>query len=261
MGPTGPLAVALGGGPRPATSAAGAGATPATKTHGGARGRGAGFSHRGSAGSWLGAFDAARRRASNGGGRRGWNGRGRPLRARRRRGATGARRKHSYGELSRERRGWGASTYGGECNGLEPVTKRSPEPCRRRAPRRGVRARVGKQLGGARERKDRGEGGEAHCEAVGRRQCARGGSSEAKRGGVRRRPCGEDELGVLVVGAPVSNGMHQTMQRATAVLGDTLGRRGGYGGRVNDGERRRARRAWGRGERRGSGGEAQRPRE
>ena len=65
----------------------------------------------------------------------------------------------------------------------------------------------------------------------------------------------EDELGVLVVGAPVSNGLHQTKQRATAVLGDTLGRRGGYGGRVNDGERRRPRRAWGRKEWRGSGGE------
>ena len=36
--------------------------------------RGADFAHRGSAGLWLGAFDAARRRASNGGGRSGWNG-------------------------------------------------------------------------------------------------------------------------------------------------------------------------------------------
>ena len=34
-------------------------------------GRGADFAHRGSAGLWLGAFDAARRRASNGGGRSG----------------------------------------------------------------------------------------------------------------------------------------------------------------------------------------------
>ena len=51
---------------------------------------------------------------------------------------------------------------------------------------------------------------------------------------------------MLVVGAPVSNGLHQTKQRATAVLGDNVGRRGGHGGRVNDGERRRPRRAWGR---------------
>ena len=82
---------------------------------------------------------------------------------------TGARRKRGYGGLSSKRRGWGASTRGGECNGLEPVTKRSPEPCRRRAPRRGVRARVGKQLG-ARERERTGEEGEeAHRAAhVGR---------------------------------------------------------------------------------------------
>ena len=56
------------------------------------------------------------------------------------------------------------------------MTKWSPETRRRRAPRRGVRARVGKPLGGARERKDRGGGGEAHGEAVGGRQRARGGS-------------------------------------------------------------------------------------
>ena len=36
----------------------------------------------------------------------------------------------------------GASTRGGECNGLEPVTKRSPEPCRRRAPRRCIRTLI-----------------------------------------------------------------------------------------------------------------------
>ena len=38
-------------------------------------GRDAGFAPRGSAGLWPGAFDAARRRASSGGGQRGWNGR------------------------------------------------------------------------------------------------------------------------------------------------------------------------------------------
>ena len=58
-------------------------------------------------------------------------------------GAQGARRKRGYGGLSSKRRGWGASTRGGECNGLEPVTKRSPEPCRRRAPRRCVRTLIG----------------------------------------------------------------------------------------------------------------------
>ena len=93
----------------------------------------------------------------------------------------------------------------------------------------------------------------------------RGLGAAGRRRGRRGSPASEveDELGVLVVGAPVSNGLHQTKQRATAVLGDTLGRRGGHGGRVNDGERRRPRRAWGRKERRGSGGEkreAQRPR-
>ena len=137
---------------------------------------GTGFTYRGSSGAWLGAFDAARRRASNGGGRRGWNGRARQLRARRRRGASGEQRQRWFGARSGKRRSWGASTCGGECCGLEPVTKRSPETRRRRAPRRGVRARVGKPLGGARERKDRGGGGEAHGEAVGGRQRARGGS-------------------------------------------------------------------------------------
>ena len=63
-------------------------------------GRGAGFTHSGFAGSWLGAFDAARRRASNGGGRNGWNGRGRALRARRRRGASGKRWQRCYGASS-----------------------------------------------------------------------------------------------------------------------------------------------------------------
>ena len=72
---------------------------------------------------------------------------------------TGARRKRGYGRLSSKRRCWGASTRGGECNGLEPVTIRSPETRRRRAPRRGVRARVGKKLGGARERERTGEEG------------------------------------------------------------------------------------------------------
>ena len=32
-------------------------------------------------------------------------------------------------------RGWGVSMWCGECNGLEPVTKRSPELCRRRCVR------------------------------------------------------------------------------------------------------------------------------
>ena len=88
-GPTGPLAVALGGGAQ-ASHVGGQHRSNSNEPNAAARlGRGAGFTHRGSAGSWRGAFDAARRRASNGGGRRGWNGRGRALRARRRRGASG----------------------------------------------------------------------------------------------------------------------------------------------------------------------------
>ena len=70
------------GRPRGATSATGrrrAGVDSDEPNAAARLGRGAGFAHRGSAGSWLGAFDAARRRASNGGGRRGWNGRGRAL--------------------------------------------------------------------------------------------------------------------------------------------------------------------------------------
>ena len=65
----------------------------------------------------------------------------------------------------------------------------------------------------------------------------RGLGAAGRRRGRRGSPASEaeDELGVLVVGAPVSNGLHQTKQRATAVLGDNVGRRGGHGGRVNDG--------------------------
>ena len=47
---------------------------------------------------------------------------------------SGARRKLELSRASEQRRGWGVSTRRGECNGVEPVTKRSPEPCRRRAP-------------------------------------------------------------------------------------------------------------------------------
>ena len=155
-GPWGPLAVTQGVAPgvprrRPA---------PEQRRRPDARRRGSGGVRvsrtGGSPEAWLGAFDAARRRASNGGGRRGWNGRRRALRTRRRRGATGARRKHIYGELTRKRRGWGASTNGGECNGLNPVTIWSPETRRRRASRRGVRARVGEQLRSAGELAERG---------------------------------------------------------------------------------------------------------
>ena len=175
-GPTGPTGSGTGGGPRPATSAAGAGATPATKTAAAPRRSWPESRYGARGGAGLGPFERARSAASRGG--RGFAGLGRNRRRRAAEAAarTGARRKRGYCGLSSKRRGWGASTRGGECNGLEPVTKRSPEPCRRRAPRRGVRARVGKQLGGARERKDRGGGGEAHGEAVGGRQRARGGS-------------------------------------------------------------------------------------
>ena len=169
--PRGPLAVALGW-PQ-ASHVGGRRRSDSDEPNAAARlGRGAGFTHRGSAGSWRGAFDAARRRASNGGGRRGWSGRGRALRARRRRGASGEQRQRRFGARSGKRRSWGASTCGGECCGLEPVTKSSPETRRRRAPRRGIRARAGKKLGGARERKDRGGGGEAHRAAHGGRSGA-----------------------------------------------------------------------------------------
>ena len=140
------------------------------------------------------------------------------------------------------------------------MTKWSPETRRRRAPRRGVRARVRKQLGGRAREKRQGRRGEGSPR--GTRRPVRGLGAAGRRRGRRGSPASEaeDELGVLVVGAPVSNGLHHTQQRATAVLGDTLGRRGGYGGRVNDGERRRPRRAWGRKEWRGSGGRRERRR-
>ena len=173
-GPTGPLAVALGGGAQ-ASHVGGWRRSDSDEPNAAARSwPESRYGARGGAG--LGPFERARSAASRGG--RGFAGLGRNRRRRAAEAAarTGARRKRGYGGLSSKRRGWGASTRGGECNGLEPVTKRSPEPCRRRAPRRGVRARVGKQLGGARERKDRGGGGEAHGEAVGGRQRARGGS-------------------------------------------------------------------------------------
>ena len=142
-GPTGPLAVALGGGPRPATSAAGAGATPATKTAAAPRRSWPESRYGARGGAGLGPFERARSAASRGG--RGFAGLGRNRRRRAAEAAarTGARRKRGYGGLSSKRRGWGASTRGGECNGLEPVTKRSPEPCRRRAPRRCVQTLIG----------------------------------------------------------------------------------------------------------------------
>ena len=72
--PWGPLAVALGW-PQ-ASHVGGRRRSDSDEPNAAARlGRDAGFAHRGSAGLWLGAFDAARRRASNGGGRSGWNGR------------------------------------------------------------------------------------------------------------------------------------------------------------------------------------------
>ncbi len=115
--------------------------------------------YRARGGAGLVSFERARSAASSGGRSFAGLGRNRRRRVAEVAACTGARRKRSYGVLSSKRRGWGVSTRCGECNGLEPVTKRSPEPCRRRAPRRGVRARVGEQLGGARERKDRGGGG------------------------------------------------------------------------------------------------------
>ena len=41
----------------------------------------------------------------------------------------------------------------------------------------------------------------------------------------------DGDVGGGVAVAPVSNGLHQSKQRATAALGDTVGRRGGHGGR------------------------------
>ena len=77
-GPWGPLAVSQGGA-RPATSAGHRRGAPASSNAAAMRGCASGFAHSGFAGAGLGAFDAARRRASNGGGRRGWNGRRRAL--------------------------------------------------------------------------------------------------------------------------------------------------------------------------------------
>ena len=144
------------GGPRPATSAAGAGATPATKAAAAPRRSWPESRYGARGGAGLGPFERARSAASSGG--RGFVGLGRNWRRRAAEAAarTGARRKRGYGGLSSKRRGWGASTYGGDCNGLEPVTKRSPETRRRRAPRRGVRARVGEQLRSAGELTERG---------------------------------------------------------------------------------------------------------
>ena len=204
-GPWGPLAGALGW-PQ-ASHVGGRRRSGSGEPNAAARlGRGAGLRYGGFAGAWLGAFDAARRRASNCGGRRGWNGRGRALRARRRRGATGARRKRGYGGLTSKRRGWGASTYGGECNGLDPVTIWSPETRRRRARRRGVRARVGEQLrsaGELTERARRRRGSLRGCR--GTAACS-GRLEAAKRGGDRRRPKVEDELVAAGAVAPSSNG-------------------------------------------------------
>ena len=168
-GPVGATGSDPGGGARPATSAAGAGATPATKTAAVPRRSWPELRYGARGGTGLGPFERARSAASSGG--RGFAGLGRNRRRRAAEAAarTGARRKRGYGGLSSKRMGWGASTRGGECNGLEPVTKRSPEPCRRRAPRRGVRARVGKQLGAREREKDRGGGGEAHRAAHGGR--------------------------------------------------------------------------------------------
>ena len=106
-------------------------------------GRGAGFAHRGSAGLWLGAFDAARRRASNGGGRSGWNGRGRALRARRRRGASGEQRHRWYGASSGYPESGARPTCTREQDGREQKTKRSSERCWRRATRRRIRSEHG----------------------------------------------------------------------------------------------------------------------
>ena len=68
--PLGPLAVALGW-PQ-ASHVGGRRRSDSGEPNAAARlGRGAGFTHSGFAGAGLGAFNAARRRASNGGGRRG----------------------------------------------------------------------------------------------------------------------------------------------------------------------------------------------
>ena len=95
---------------------------------------------------------------------------------------------------------------GGECNGLEPVTKRSPETRRRRAPRRGVRARVGEQLRSAGELTERGRRRRGSLRGCRGTAACSGRFEAAKRGGDRRRPCGEEELGEVGAVAPSSNG-------------------------------------------------------
>ena len=122
-------------------------------------GRGAGFAHRGSAGLWLGAFDAARRRASNGGGRSGWNGRGQALRARRRRGASGEQRQRWYGARSGNPESGARPTCTREQDGREQKTKRSPERRRRRATRRRIRSEHGVGATGLDKARGRGATG------------------------------------------------------------------------------------------------------
>ena len=195
-----------GGGPRCATSAAGAGATPATKTAAVPRRSWPELRYGARGGTGLGPFERARSAASRGG--RGFAGLGRNRRRRAAEAAarTGARRKRGYGGLSSKRRGWGASTRGGECNGLEAVTNRSPETRRRRAPRRGVRARVGEQLRSAGERTERGRRRRGSVRGCRGTAACSGRLEAVKRGGDRRRPCGEEELGEAVAVARSSNG-------------------------------------------------------
>ena len=153
------------------------------------------FAYGARGGAGLVSFERARSAASSGGRSFAGLGRNRRRRAAEVAACTGAQRKRSYGVLSSKRRGWGVSTRCGECNGLEPVTKRSPEPCRRRAPRRRVQTQAERRL---RELKRPGERGERMRGSPRGARKARGwlSSSSSRRSRRRRRRPEEEGDGV-----------------------------------------------------------------
>ena len=115
-----------------ATSADGAGTAPASQIAAARGGLGSGLAHRGSQGPRLLAFDAARRRASNGGGAGCWGGRSGAPGARRRRGGSGVRQRRGYGANRGKPKSGARSTRCGQGNGGTSGTKRLPWPRRRR---------------------------------------------------------------------------------------------------------------------------------
>ena len=139
-GPWGPLAVTQGR-PQVCHVSGGRRHVAGDAKHGGGPRTSSDFAYGQPFRARAGAFERAEQRASNSGGGVagvGWNRRRR--RGQRRSGFV-RRRKRRGSVLLSKRGGWGGSTWCGESNGYEPVTKRSPETRRRRAPRRCVRRR------------------------------------------------------------------------------------------------------------------------